>query len=169
MNVRAALGSELGRNGRRRNGVSRAAATNDQQSEQWSIFHGQDINPPPTSGLELMHTPSYKVLDFFRRNFCPLPRIGPFGFRRGRVDGRGRLDLLLCRSGVLAPKDAREEGHVGNATDKLTFACQKTDCGGYSGSAFFLLLVFFFVPLFLLLLSRLVEVSNKQQCRQPTR
>ena len=64
-----------------------------------------------------MHTPSYKVLDFFGRDFCPLPCIGPFGFRGARVDGRGRLGLLLCRRGVLAPKDARKEGHVGNATD----------------------------------------------------
>lgn len=95
--------------------MSRAAATNDQQSEQWPVFHGQDINPPPTSGLELMHTPSYKVLDFFRRDLCPLPRIGPFGLRGGRVD-RGRFDLLLCRSGVFAPEHPRKEGHVGNAT-----------------------------------------------------
>jgi hypothetical protein len=80
-----------------------------------SVSHGQDNNPP-TSGFELMHTPSYKVLDFFRRDFCPLPGIGPFGFGRGRVQGGGRLGLLLCRSGVFAPKHSRKEGHVGNAT-----------------------------------------------------
>lgn len=101
--------------------MSRAVATNDQQSERWPVwpvwpvFHGQDINPP-TSSLELMHTPSYKVLDFFRRNLCPLPRIGPFGLRGGCVD-RGGLGLLLCRSGVLAPKHPRKERHVGNATN----------------------------------------------------
>lgn len=78
-----------------------------------SVSHGRVGNPPLTSGLELMHAPSYQVLDLFWGDLCPLPRIGPFRLRRARVERRGRFSLLLRRSGVLAPKHPRKEGHVG--------------------------------------------------------
>ena len=115
MNVRAALGSELGRNGRSRNGVSRATRTNYQRSGDYApAFHGQNGNSEPTSGLEFMHTASHQVLDFLRRDLCPLPRIGPFGLCRSGAYGGGRLWLFLGR-GVFTTKDSRKEGHDGNA------------------------------------------------------
>jgi hypothetical protein len=62
-----------------------------------------------------MHTASHQLLNFLRRDLCPLPGIGPFGLRGNGVYGGGRLWLFLCRG--LFTKDSRKEGHFdGNAT-----------------------------------------------------
>lgn len=65
---------------------------------------GLDVNAARTSGLEFMHTASHQVLDFLRRDLCPLPGVGPFGFRGGGVDDGGGVGLFL-HIGVFAPED----------------------------------------------------------------
>lgn len=63
-----------------------------------------------------MYTAFDQVLNFLRRDLCPLPRVRPFGPRRGWIWGSGRLRLFLCHWGVFTTKDPRKERHVGNAT-----------------------------------------------------
>ena len=129
MNVLAALGSEVGRKGRRRKGISSAVcrlASSSSHSSIVSRYLGRLIpnkrrqgkerrgraREERTSTLQLYRTPSQQLLHLLRLNSLPCPCIFPSRGRRG-FDGYILLSAFLALNfrRPFSAFGAREESH----------------------------------------------------------
>jgi hypothetical protein len=106
MKLRAALGSELGRNGSRRKGMS-SPDTQVSTYPNVCVEHDQLIR---TSEFELLGAASQQLLDLLRPDFSPLISVGPLRFGR-HLFGDRLLGVFLAGNGVFAPKHTREKRH----------------------------------------------------------
>lgn len=81
MNVRAALGSEAGRKGKSRKGISRAKGHGERASNHYTRMVFFLLTPR----LQLIGTPSQELLYLLRLHLLARPSIVPVWFwRRGR-------------------------------------------------------------------------------------
>ena len=64
----------------------------------------------PTSGFQLLRTTSQEILDFFRRHFSSLPRVGPFWLGRAIIFYHRSFGLFGSMR-VLDSKNAGEKRH----------------------------------------------------------